>query len=265
MLEGLASMANQFEKEHAWNENEYAALRSEIDSLKAQLEQKNEDQLVHHELSILIQEIDDIRKKIDAHDADIQNAVTREEKTAKILAQTREENHDALRALTVKIQDLDNLWKKIAEHDADIQDIWKKEEQNRREFTDLWNKCKEIDHEFENSWQQDRKTGTELGELWNSYQMLRRELFYEIDYRLRRAASEKGEISSASAEHGTVNRERFQPTVKSSTKGIIAENDGKIRLNLGCGHIPVKGYINVDARDLPGVDVVADISSLPLK
>ena len=35
------------------------------------------------------------------------------------------------------------------------------------------------------------------------------------------------------------------------------------RLNLGCGHIPVDGYVNVDARELPGVDVVAAVDDLP--
>jgi SAM-dependent methyltransferase len=36
-----------------------------------------------------------------------------------------------------------------------------------------------------------------------------------------------------------------------------------IRLNLGAGHIPVDGYLNVDARQLPGIDIVADIRALP--
>lgn len=36
-----------------------------------------------------------------------------------------------------------------------------------------------------------------------------------------------------------------------------------IRLNLGCGHLPMDGYINVDRRPLPGVDVVAEVDALP--
>lgn len=35
------------------------------------------------------------------------------------------------------------------------------------------------------------------------------------------------------------------------------------RLNIGCGHLPVEGYINVDMRELPGVDVVAAVDDLP--
>jgi hypothetical protein len=36
-----------------------------------------------------------------------------------------------------------------------------------------------------------------------------------------------------------------------------------LRVNLGCGHIPLPGYVNVDNRNLPGVDVVADVYALP--
>ena len=38
---------------------------------------------------------------------------------------------------------------------------------------------------------------------------------------------------------------------------------GKIRVNLGCGELPVPGYLNVDRRALPGVDIVADVLKLP--
>jgi glycosyltransferase involved in cell wall biosynthesis/predicted SAM-dependent methyltransferase len=38
---------------------------------------------------------------------------------------------------------------------------------------------------------------------------------------------------------------------------------GELRLNVGCGEKPLPGYVNVDFRPLPGVDVVADASNLP--
>jgi len=38
-----------------------------------------------------------------------------------------------------------------------------------------------------------------------------------------------------------------------------------LHLNLGSGHIPKAGYINIDARDLPGVDIVSDVSALPFE
>lgn len=36
-----------------------------------------------------------------------------------------------------------------------------------------------------------------------------------------------------------------------------------LKLNLGCGHLPLDDYINIDLRALPGVDVVADAEHLP--
>ena len=35
------------------------------------------------------------------------------------------------------------------------------------------------------------------------------------------------------------------------------------KLNLGCGDFPKSGFLNVDLRPLPGVDVVHDLSKLP--
>lgn len=45
---------------------------------------------------------------------------------------------------------------------------------------------------------------------------------------------------------------------------VKAMGDG-LRLNLGCGHIPVDGYLNVDQRELPGVDVVAEVTNVPFE
>ena len=61
------------------------------------------------------------------------------------------------------------------------------------------------------------------------------------------------------------------PLVRLAHEPIAAEivnpdalaSDGPPRLNLGCGHIPLDGYVNVDIRALPGVDVVAPVDALP--
>jgi predicted SAM-dependent methyltransferase len=42
----------------------------------------------------------------------------------------------------------------------------------------------------------------------------------------------------------------------------LERSDG-VRLNLGCGHIPLDEYVNVDMRKLPGVDVVAPLDAMP--
>lgn len=43
------------------------------------------------------------------------------------------------------------------------------------------------------------------------------------------------------------------------------KREGQIRVNMGCGHVPLEGYINSDMRELPGVDLIADVSALPFE
>ncbi len=40
---------------------------------------------------------------------------------------------------------------------------------------------------------------------------------------------------------------------------------GELRVNLGCGEKPLPGYLNVDMRPLPEVDIVADVRRLPFE
>lgn len=46
---------------------------------------------------------------------------------------------------------------------------------------------------------------------------------------------------------------------------LIEQMEGRVRVNLGCGEKPLPGYINIDARNLPGADVVADVRRLPFE
>ena len=38
-----------------------------------------------------------------------------------------------------------------------------------------------------------------------------------------------------------------------------------VRVNIGSGNEPMKDWINVDRRTVPGVDVVADVTMLPFR
>jgi len=78
-------------------------------------------------------------------------------------------------------------------------------------------------------------------------EFVRRELMFEMRYGAKDATGEK---------------EALEPEIVALDKVEAARKTG-LRLNLGCGHVPLDGYINVDRRALPGVDVVADIDRLP--
>jgi len=54
-----------------------------------------------------------------------------------------------------------------------------------------------------------------------------------------------------------------QPKILAGDK--VSQSGTDIRLNLGCGHLPIEGYLNVDGRELPGVDIVAEVGDLPFE
>lgn len=56
-----------------------------------------------------------------------------------------------------------------------------------------------------------------------------------------------------------------QPRIVAPEKVEAARASGALRLHVGCGHVPEADYINVDRRDLPGVDVVAEEGALPFE
>ena len=75
---------------------------------------------------------------------------------------------------------------------------------------------------------------------------VRAEMLHELRYG-------RPAVDEASVEVEVVNADALNPSA-----------DG-LRLNLGCGHLPLDGYVNVDMRELPGVDVVAPIDALPVE
>ena len=44
---------------------------------------------------------------------------------------------------------------------------------------------------------------------------------------------------------------------------LLESMNGAVKINVGCGEKPLPDYINIDVRDIPGVDVVADARRLP--
>jgi SAM-dependent methyltransferase len=80
---------------------------------------------------------------------------------------------------------------------------------------------------------------------WERIETIRTEVMYEMRY----------------GGQSTVLQSEIEPKILNPEK--LAEQGDDVRLNLGAGHIPREGYLNVDARPMDGIDIVADISNLP--
>lgn len=91
---------------------------------------------------------------------------------------------------------------------------------------------------------------TSIEELWARIELVRRELLYEFMY---------GSNQHLEASDGHVSE------IKIINEKKMKDMEDDIRINIGCGNIPVEGYLNLDRRELPGVDIVADATNLPFE
>jgi len=91
--------------------------------------------------------------------------------------------------------------------------------------------------------------GDSIGFAIQRIEFVRRELMFELRYGAGAQGGNKALDTTAE--------------ILSHDKLEAARRD-VLRLNLGCGHIALDGYINVDRRALPGVDIVAEVDALPL-
>jgi hypothetical protein len=76
-------------------------------------------------------------------------------------------------------------------------------------------------------------------------EFVRKEILFELRYKPHERTSEAG------VEPSILNREKLD------------RMDDAVRLNLGAGHLSKSEYLNVDTRALDGIDVIADVRSLP--
>ena len=83
-------------------------------------------------------------------------------------------------------------------------------------------------------------------------EFVRRELMFEMRY------------GAASPGAGEKDALRAKAEIIDGAKVEAARATG-LRVNLGCGHVPLDGYLNIDRRELPGVDVVAEVDDLPFQ
>lgn len=83
-----------------------------------------------------------------------------------------------------------------------------------------------------------------------------------VEYLLKRVEFVRQETLFEARYGARPRSDAVEPRVLDAEKVARARSEG-LRLNIGCGHIPLEGYVNVDVRELPGVDVVAEATRLP--
>jgi len=100
-------------------------------------------------------------------------------------------------------------------------------------------------------WRQADEHNRRMSEIERRTEFVRREVLFEFRY------------GSGRAMGATADAPSVEPKVLDEEKLRAFGTD--IRLNLGAGHLPVEGYLNVDAREVDGIDIVADIRALPFE
>jgi predicted SAM-dependent methyltransferase len=92
-----------------------------------------------------------------------------------------------------------------------------------------------------------------VGYLLGRVEFVRREVMFEMRY-------------GATSPFNNQDKDQIKAKTEilNQKKLAHARSEG-LRLNLGCGHIPLEGYLNVDRRALPGVDIVAEVDELPFE
>jgi hypothetical protein len=97
-------------------------------------------------------------------------------------------------------------------------------------------------------------TGSQdISELAARIEFVRREILFEMKY-----------AGPDSLGKPTAPPPSLQPRVISADKLAVLRQSG-LRINLGCGHIPLDGYLNIDMRALPGVDIIAEAGNVPFE
>ncbi|MDQ6614457.1 MAG: hypothetical protein M3083_06860 [Actinomycetota bacterium] len=107
--------------------------------------------------------------------------------------------------------------------------------------------------------QQMAEQAARLGEIERRAEFVRRELLFELRY----GGASRGIGISPPSGGDRAAGVAVAVEAKVLNEAKLRSFGDDIRLNLGAGHIPVDGYLNVDARELDGIDIVADVRSLP--
>ncbi|MFL9992598.1 DUF4214 domain-containing protein [Paraburkholderia sediminicola] len=86
-----------------------------------------------------------------------------------------------------------------------------------------------------------------LDSAYNRIEFIRREALFEMRYGAAGAFAKAPEVAAR-----IINVQR-----------VDAARAGILKLNVGCGHLPMDDYINIDRREVQGIDVIAEATQIP--
>lgn len=164
---------------------------------------------------------------------------------------------------SLNVSDLEEKYVSCASALATLQSLLAEQDQNRssaqfsqqNDVKDLWKSMERLNSEVANMWKSAELATREIGKLWQRTEFVRAEILYEMKYGIPQPGpSERPSQETGSTAPRIINRALIDSP---PAEGL--------RINLGCGHVSLPGYINVDFRALPDVDVVSDIDSLPFE
>lgn len=91
-----------------------------------------------------------------------------------------------------------------------------------------------------------------------------RQIFAQhLEFQRMELLFERRYSASASSSSSAPNSKPEAPRILNIQKLNTQRAQGALRLNVGCGHKPEPERLNVDMRELPGVDIVATVEQLP--
>ena len=128
------------------------------------------------------------------------------------------------------------------------------EEKEKDVSADSQERLNKLEQQLQKVWDNGANVNKDLSSIWQAHTSLRQEVFYEIDRRARQITDAGNEKMVKSTQ---------EPVICESAEEKIKQLNGAVRLNLGSGNLPVEGYLSVDARKLPTVDIIADVGKLP--
>ena len=203
---------------------------------------------VRAEVSALSRNVDPLRSDVSAIKEHVAPMVARVQTHDRLTAESVRGIAELQQAIGTVNRHLPSLLNAISSQNAAVREARRAELQLREELAGLQRRLDDDAAHFDKRINEAAAHLSErVGRVEQRTEFVRREVLFEQRY----GGTSKG-MGRSSA-----------PEIAAPEK--VAGAAGDIRLNLGCGHIPIDGFINVDGRPLDHVDVVAEVGDLPFE